>query len=106
MEKFFLFAFFMKQENSMYRLSGSGFRVSPWGVLPLDCVRKRFSGFCRFYGFSGFSGEGASSLLSNFRVQGSGLAHGAARPLITDESFTRIRNAKLEMRNTKWWCGA
>ena len=57
MEKFFLFAFFMKQENSMYRLSGSGFRVSPWGVLPLDCVRKRFSGFCRFYGFSG---EGAT----------------------------------------------
>ena len=33
------------------------FRVSPWGVLPLDCVRKRFSGFCRFYGFSG---EGAA----------------------------------------------
>ena len=39
------------------------FRVSPWGVLPLDCVRKRFSGFCRFYGFCGFygfSGEGAA----------------------------------------------
>ena len=47
MEKFFLFAFFMKQENSMYRLSGSGFRVSPWGVLPLDCLQKRFSRFYR-----------------------------------------------------------
>ena len=27
--------------------------VSPWGVSPLDCVRKRFSGFYRFYGFNG-----------------------------------------------------
>ena len=31
--------------------------VSPWGVLPFGCVRKRFSGFYRFYGFSG---EGAA----------------------------------------------
>ena len=30
---------------------------APWGVLPFDCVRKRFSGFYRFYGFSG---EGAA----------------------------------------------
>ena len=28
-------------------------RVSPWGVSPFDCVRKRGSGFCRFYGFKG-----------------------------------------------------
>ena len=34
-----------------------GFWVSPWGVPSYDCVRKRFSGFCRFYGFSG---EGAA----------------------------------------------
>ena len=30
---------------------------SPLGMLPFDCVRKRFSGFCRFYGFIG---EGAA----------------------------------------------
>ena len=30
------------------RVQGSGFGVSPWGVLPLDYLRKRFS---RFYGF-------------------------------------------------------
>ena len=34
-----------------------------------------------------------------FRVRGSGLARRAARPLIMDESFARIGNAKLEMRN-------
>ena len=34
-----------------------------------------------------------------FKVQGSGLARGAARPLITFESLNR-------MRNEKWWCGA
>ena len=28
------------------------FRVSPWGVLPLDCLQKRGSGFYRFRGFS------------------------------------------------------
>ena len=43
---------------------------------------------------------------SGFGVQGSRLARRAARPLIMDESFARIRNAKLEMRNEKWWCGA
>ena len=31
----------------------SEFRVSPSGVLPFDCVQKRFSGFCGFYGFKG-----------------------------------------------------
>ena len=36
---------------------------------------------------------------SGFGVQGSRLARRAARPLIMDESFARIRNAK-------WWCGA
>ena len=36
---------------------------------------------------------------SGFGVQGSKLARRAARPLIMDESFARIRNAKLEMRN-------
>ena len=36
---------------------------------------------------------------SGFRVQGSRLARRTARPLIMDESFARIRNAKLEMRN-------
>ena len=36
---------------------------------------------------------------SGFGVQGSGLARRAARPLIMDEIFARIRNAKLEMRN-------
>ena len=30
-----------------------GFRVSPWGVLPIDCRRKRGSGFYRFRGFRG-----------------------------------------------------
>ena len=34
-----------------------GLRVSSWGGSPFDCVRKRFSGFYRFYGFSG---EGAA----------------------------------------------
>ena len=43
---------------------------------------------------------------SGFGVQGSRLARRAARPLIMDESFARIRNAKLEIRNEKWWCGA
>ena len=28
-------------------------RVSPWGVPPFDFLRKRGSGFCGFYGFSG-----------------------------------------------------
>jgi len=32
-----------------------------------------------------------------FKVQGSGLARGAARPLILDESFARIKNVKLEI---------
>ncbi len=36
---------------------GKGFRVSPLGVPPFDCVRKRFGGF---YGFYGFNGEGAA----------------------------------------------
>ena len=36
-----------------FRLAGSRFRVSPLGVPSLDCMRKRFSGFCRFYGFKG-----------------------------------------------------
>ena len=27
--------------------------LSPRGVLPFDCVRKRFSGFNRFRGFNG-----------------------------------------------------
>lgn len=31
------------------------------------------------------------------RVQGSGLAREAARPLILDESFARIKNVKLEI---------
>ena len=34
----------------------SNFRVSPVGVLALDCVRKKFSGFSGFYGFCGFCG--------------------------------------------------
>ena len=42
----------------------AGFRVSPWGVLPFDCVRKRFSGFYRFYGFSG---EGAAQKIMKRR---------------------------------------
>ena len=40
-----------------FKVQESGVRGSPWGVLPFDCVRKRFSGFHRFYGFSG---EGAA----------------------------------------------
>ena len=35
-------------QGSGFRVQGSGFGVSPWGVLPLDYLRKRFS---RFYGF-------------------------------------------------------
>ena len=27
-----------------FRVQESGVRGSPWGVLPFDCVRKRFSG--------------------------------------------------------------
>ena len=30
-----------------------GFKGSQWGVLSLDCVRKRFSGFYRFKRFKG-----------------------------------------------------
>ena len=30
-----------------------GGSVSPWGVPPFDCVRKRFGGFNRFRGFNG-----------------------------------------------------
>ena len=33
-----------------------GLRVSPWGVPPLDDLRKRFSGFYTFYRFNGFNG--------------------------------------------------
>ena len=33
-----------------FRVQGSGFRVSPWGVVPFDYVRKRFGGFNRFRG--------------------------------------------------------
>ena len=33
---------------------------SRWGVLPFDCVRKRFSGFYRFYRFYRFNGGGAA----------------------------------------------
>ena len=29
---------------------GDGLRAVPWGVLPFDCVRKRFIGFYRFKG--------------------------------------------------------
>ena len=32
---------------------GSGFGVSPSGVVPFDYVRKRFSGFNRFRRFNG-----------------------------------------------------
>ena len=32
---------------------GAWFRISPWGVLPFDCLRKKGSGFCRFYGQGG-----------------------------------------------------
>ena len=35
----------------------TGFRVSPSGLCSFDFVRKRFSGFCGFYGFNG---EGAA----------------------------------------------
>ena len=35
-------------------IKGSGFRVSSWGVLSLDYMRKRFSGF------SGFKGGGTA----------------------------------------------
>ncbi len=31
-----------------------GLRDSPWGVLPFDCVRKRFIGFYRFKKGGGF----------------------------------------------------
>ena len=33
---------------------------------------------------------------------GSGLAYGAGRPLIADESSTR----QLGVRSEEWWCGA
>ncbi|MBD9230600.1 MAG: hypothetical protein EGQ38_01205 [Dialister sp.] len=33
-----------------------GLRVSPRGVLPLNCLQKRGSGFYRFIGFRGFRG--------------------------------------------------
>ena len=36
----------------------------PWGVLPFDCVRNRFSGFYRFYGFRG---EGAAQKIMKRR---------------------------------------
>ena len=39
----------------------SNFRVSPVGVLALDCVRKKFSGFSGFCGFKGFKGVGAKN---------------------------------------------
>ena len=45
------------------RVRGSGFRVSPRGVVPLDCLRKRGSGFYGFYGFYRFyvfNGDGAA----------------------------------------------
>ena len=35
----------------------SNFRVSPWGVPSLDCLRKRFD---RFYRFKRFKGVGAA----------------------------------------------
>ena len=38
-------------------VQGSGFSVSPWGVVPLDCLRKRGS---RFYRFNRFNGGGAA----------------------------------------------
>ena len=47
-----------------FRVQESGVRGSPWGVLPFDCVRKRFSGFYRFYGFSG---EGAAQKIMKRR---------------------------------------
>ena len=34
-----------------------GLRAGPWGVLPFDCLRKRFS---RLNGFRGFNGGGAA----------------------------------------------
>ena len=43
----------------------SEFRVSPSGVLPFDCVQKRFSGFCGFYGFYGFYGFKGGSAAHN-----------------------------------------
>ena len=46
-----------------------GGSVSPWGVPPFDCVRKRFGGFNRF---RGFNGDGAapdpSTQFSLFRL--------------------------------------
>ena len=47
-----------------FKVQESGVRVSPWGVLPFDCVRKRFSGFYRFYGFRG---EGAAQKIMKRR---------------------------------------
>ena len=44
-----------------FRGQESGVRGSPWGVLPFDCVRKRFSGFY------GFSGEGAAQKIMKRR---------------------------------------
>jgi len=46
------------------RCKGSG--VSPRGVLPLDCLQKRGSGFYRFIGFRG--GGAAQKIMKRRRV--------------------------------------
>ena len=40
-------------EGRVIRVQGSGFGVSPSGVVPFDYVQKRFSGFNRFRRFNG-----------------------------------------------------
>ena len=50
------------ERGNGFGVQGSG--LAPSGVLPFNCVRKRFSGFCRFYGFSG---EGAAQKIMKRR---------------------------------------
>ncbi len=44
---------YVKSDRRLKLVRDGGFKVSPWGVLPFDYVRKRFSGFNRFGGFNG-----------------------------------------------------
>ena len=47
----------MGRKGDSFWYNGGGFRVSSWGVLPFDCLRKRGS---RFYRFNRFNGGGAA----------------------------------------------
>ena len=58
-------------KGSGFRVQGSGFGVSPSGVVPFDYVRKRFSGFNRFRMFNG-SGAAHKNMEAPRRFETSG----------------------------------